>query len=1113
MPGSSKRALCIFLFLFVVVAGPAAAQKFTGDVSGTVTDATGAALAGATVSAESVGTGLVRTATTSDTGTYRIPNLTAGRYKVSVSASGFKTALEESEVTANGIATVDFSMQVGSATERVEVSGEAPLVDMSVNQNSTLDSARIESVPLNGRDFSSLVALAPGVQRAPGGGFLAITVNGTRPTSANNLVDGLYNNDRFYGQPVIGQTGVLGIPATLFPMEALQELNVQETPSAEFAVKGGAPISLVMKSGTNHWHGSALFSRHTSFADAANFFAKQGTCLPNCTTPFRNMQGTGTIGGPILKDKTFFFLYYDVQGYAAVIPHGGTVPTPTQVQSAESRIQAAGLSPTAAGQNLLAFFPAPTDPATGAISVRIPVLANMNNFGVRVDQKIGQKHQISARYIFGDSFQSAPPSEPNTTVVQAASPNKPDLFNSIAPTRGQLAGLSWTWAIHPNMYLESRLGLTRFSQIIDTNNKIDPNSLGIDTGPLAPADFALPYVHLAGFASIGGGGFLNYPIVTRPDQTVDWAEHFTLVHSNHTITFGGNVQHAYSNIQHDQNRTQFSFDGQNFDNNPVDELVQLLLGKPDGASRFFGNTRRHLTQNTLGLYVQDEWKIRPRLTLTLGLRYDLSGAVSETKDLASNFLPNSGLVQVGHGIGSLYGLDKKDFGPRLGFAWDIFGNGRTSLRGGYALAYDTPDMAAIALPFLFQLNNPGAFLQPNLGVTQVSLSGTASASPETGTCMNPTTGAPGDYVCIANGPVFGANPGGSPPFSAFSIVSPFRTPRFHTFNLGIQREVWRDNVVTITYSGQRGRKLILPIDINALPLGCGSAVNPCVRPFAAQDPTLSDILQLTNLGFSQYDSLQASFHQRNWHGINTQYNLTWSKCYDLNSLNRSAEPQLDNPLNIKDMRGLCDFDVRLNFNVGGIYSLPAIPHIGRFGTGWQVGTVYTALSGRPFSVFLPFDPSGQGFPFGAIRASWDGKSIAYQTRNPNQYVVETYTAANQPDPCGNVSPAGGLPLSPFYIACPGTVGNSPRNMLIGPGLSQWDASIIKDTRLTERMTLQFRWEVFNVLNRANFSQPSNFLIPGGNFGQITSTPDVGVGNPILGQGAQRNMDFVLKLIF
>jgi hypothetical protein len=189
-------------------------------------------------------------------------------------------------------------------------------------------------------------------------------------------------------------------------------------------------------------------------------------------------------------------------------------------------------------------------------------------------------------------------------------------------------------------------------------------------------------------------------------------------------------------------------------------------------------------------------------------------------------------VQLGQGIGSLYDRDKKDFGPRVGFAWNVFGNGRTSLRGGYALAYDTPDMAAIALPFLFQLNNPGAFLQPNLSVTQVVLAGTATATPETGTCMNPTTGTPGDYVCISNGPVFGSNPGGSPPFSAFSIVSPFRTPRFHTFNLGIQREVWRDNVVTLTYSGQRGRKLILPIDINAFPLGCGSGAIPCVRPFA-----------------------------------------------------------------------------------------------------------------------------------------------------------------------------------------------------------------------------------------------------------------------------------------
>jgi hypothetical protein len=1103
----SSRGLGVLLLLVAATVPPAAAQKFTGDISGNVTDPSGAAIVGAAVTVHSPATGLTRTTATSGTGSFRVPNLDVDSYQVSISADGFKTSVQNAEVTSNGLVNLDISMQVGARTEEVTVSAAAPLVDLSVNENSTLDNARIETIPLDGRDFNSLIALTPGVQRAPGGGFLAININGARATSQNNLVDGLYNNDRFYGQPVIGQTGVLGVPATLIPMEALQEVNVQETPSAQFAVKGGAPVSLVLKSGTNEWHGSGLFLRHTSFADADNFFATSGV-------PFRDMQGTATIGGPIIKDKTFFFGYYDGQGYAAIIPRLGQVPTPSQITAAMNRITTAGLTPTAAGEDLLAFFPAATNPTSNIISVRLPVLANMTNFGIIVDQKISQHHLLTGRYVFGDSTQSSPPTQVNSTVVQPAPQFNSTLFNSVAPTRGQLVGLSEAWIFNSNQTLESRLGLTRFSQIIKTNNNINPMSLGIDTGPVpASQDLGVPYVHMSAFSSIGGGGALNYPIVTRPDQTIDWSEHFTWVRGNHTIEIGGNFQHAYTNFSHDQARVQLSIDGQNFLGDPVDELVQLLLGKVDGASRYFGNTHRHFTQNTFGVYGQDEWKVIPRLTLTLGLRYDINGAVSEKNDLASNFLPGIGLVQVGHGISNLYNIDPWNFGPRFGFGWDVFGKGKTAVRGGYSLSYDTPEIATFALPFLYFNNNAGAFLQPNLGVTQEILSTPATTTPETGACMDPTTGAPGDYVCIANGPIFGSNPGGTPPFPSFGIVRDLKTPRYHQFNLGVQQELWTNNVLSVSYSGQRGQDLIFPIDINALPLGCGVTAVPCVRPFASIAPNLSDIVQDTNHGSSQYDSLQASFRQRRWHGINTQYNFTWSKCIDNNSTDRLEEPQLNNPVDFKGQRGRCDSDVRLNFNMAGTYELPGLRSLGRFGTGWEIGTVYTAESGRPFSVLLPFDPSGQGLPFSAIRANWDGTPVHINSRNPADYVAETYTAANQPDPCGDVSPVGGLPLSPFYFACPGTVGTSRRNQVIGPGLSQLDANIVKNTKIREAVTVQFRWEVFNVLNRANFGAPSNFLIPGGIFGQVTSTPDVALGNPVLGQGAARNMDFVLKVIF
>jgi len=312
---------------------------------------------------------------------------------------------------------------------------------------------------------------------------------------------------------------------------------------------------------------------------------------------------------------------------------------------------------------------------------------------------------------------------------------------------------------------------------------------------------------------------------------------------------------------------------------------------------------------------------------------------------------------------------------------------------------------------------------------------------------------------------------------------------------------------------------------------------------ASGSPLFRHVIQGTNEAHSQYDSLQASFNQRNWHGLDTTYNLTWSKCYDLNSVNRGGAvgdyPQINNvnPVgstalavaNFADNRGLCDHDVRLNFNVSGLYAFPAIPGVGkRLGEGWQISTIYTAISGRPFTPTLSgSDNSGQGLSGTSIRPSWDGTPIHYNTRNPDAYVVETYTAPGQADPCGNTSDSGGLPLSPFYFPCAGSVGNARRNMLIGPGLSQWDMTLMKKTKLTERLNMEIRWEVYNLLNRGNFYYfPNNTLTTcdslvgntcasasGGNFGQIPKTSDVASGNPVIAQGGPRNMNFAIKFIF
>ena len=1127
------RWLYLSLLLALILASvPLVAQKITGDISGDVTDSSGAVLPNATVTVKSAATGLTRSATTTSSGSYRVTDLPIGAYTVGVSAQGFKNMNQRVQVVSNAVVRASFKMEVGSREETVTVQAEAPLVDLSPNNNNYVDQQKIESVPLNGRDFNSLLAITPGVQRAPGGGFLAISINGARTTSNNYFIDGLYNNDRYYGDSAINQTGVVGIPATLFPPEAIAELTVQETPSSEFGVKGGAPILLGMKSGTNHWHGSATWVRHTNFADADNYFSNHNS--DNCgsigecaSTPLHNNQFNGTIGGPIIRDKAFLFLYYEGQRYNSLAVSSRTVPTPAEIQGAIANIASSGLTVNPVGQTLLSYFPTST---TGTFIASTPTIANANGFGTKFDYRFNQRHSVSVRYIFGDSLQSAPP----FAGLPAGGNHPSSLFNSIAPSRAQMAGVSWTWNMSDNKILESRLGFTRFAQIIDVNNKIDPKSLGVDTGPLSPADFGVPYVYMQ---PLGYGGYIGgvqgYPITTRPDQTWDWSEHFTWVKGNHTIKLGGNYQKAYTNSLRNRARTGLAmgyFIGytNGISGDPVqDSVEELLLGKADLADRNFGDTHRHILQKSVGFYAQDDYKIKPNLTLSYGLRWDINGAIGEQNNIGSNFIPNVGLVELGHGIDRLYNRDLHDFGPHLGFAWDVFGTGKTAVRGGYSLTYDVPNFAAFAAPYSISHARAGSFSQPDLGPFSsfgVSLSGASSVNPNdpAATCVNPVTQT-GDYVCFTNGPIFGSSPSGSPPFNAFGVDPNYRTPRLHNISLSIQQEVARNNVLTVGYSGQRGRDLVIYRDLNASPLG--SAGNFSDRPYATQFPDLNHIIQATNLGRSQYDSLQATYNQRNFHGLDTQYNFTWSKCFDENSVNRGGVgdfPQLNNPLNVRDSWGLCDSDVRLNFNLAGVYSVPTIPHLGRYlGQGWQISTIYTAISGRPFSAMTGggTDPSGQGFSGDAIRAAWDGTPVHYNTRNPDNYIVETYTNPGQPDPCRDNLDAttgqftAGAPLSPFYVPCAGTVGNSRRNQLIGPGLSQLDTTIIKNTRITERLNMEFRWELFNVLNRANFFYLPNYTLSGGNLFAITKTPDVAAGNPVVAQGGPRNMNFAIKFQF
>jgi Carboxypeptidase regulatory-like domain/TonB dependent receptor/TonB-dependent Receptor Plug Domain len=1136
------------LLLLVCLSLPSLAQTITGTISGDVTDSSGAVVASATVTVQNLGTNEKRTATTTRSGTFELPDLAIGKYKVTATAEGFKTLVQTAEVLTGAVTRAEFKLPVGQRTETVEVEGSAPLVDLSPNNNNYVDSEKIENVPINGRDFNSLLAITPGVQRDPGGGFLAISINGSRTTSNNYFIDGMYNNDRYYGDSAINQTGILGIPAVTFPPEAIEELSVQETPSAEYGVKGGAPITLTMKSGTNSWHGGTTWVNHSGIGDADNYFANSsgncsgvGECKP---TVIHNNQFHANIGGPIIKDKAFFFLFYEGQRNISEAVKSRNVPTQAAVDAAKADIIGNGLTIDPAGQALLNYFPIDQNPndqgiptGVGSFTQHTPSTASNNEFGVKFDYKLNSANSIAVRYIFGDSLQNGPPFAglpPNQSLPQ-------NLFNSFAPSRAQLAGVSWTSNFGNNKILESRLGYTRFSQLIGVNNKVDPKSLGIDTGPLSAADFGVPYVYMYHLA-YGGyiGGVQGYPLSTRPDATYDWSEHFSWVKGNHTIKLGGNFQRATTNSIRNEARTglvvgYFSsyapIAGAYSSASVQNDIEELLLGKADLADRSFGDTHRHITQNSVGFYAQDSWKIKPRLTLSYGLRYEINGTVRDTNNQEAIFDPVRGFLKVGTGIGGIHHVDYKDFGPHAGVAWDIFGDGKTALRAGYSLSYDVANFGALASPYSFAHAHTGVFTQKNLGffnvINAADVGGGTAVNPvpptdPSASCYNsdPTVRA-GDYVCFdsaINGSLFGVSAStGVAPYNAFDVTPNFKTPRYHNFNLSIQRELFRNNVLTVGYSGQRGRDLVVYYDMNASPIGTSCTTEASCDPFrplsnvfldpVAGGPLIRHLITATNEGTSKYDSMQVSYNQRGWHGIDTQYNLTWSKCFDLNSSNRGGQgdyPQInnDNPVgstalahpNFQDGHGLCDHDVRLNFNVGGVYELPAIRQLGSFvGKGWQLSTIYTALSGHPFSVFKNGlnDPSGQGLTGSSIRGTFTGDPIVIHTRDVNNYVSDGFIT---PDP--------------------GTVGNTPRNFLIGPGLSQWDVTLAKNTKIGERLNVQLRWEVYNILNHANFSRFSlDNGINSGTFGHLTETPDVAAGNPVIAQGGPRNMNLGLKITF
>src|SRR5947207_827968 len=937
-----------FVWLFpVMLVASALAQQTTGDITGSVVVSTGAVLPGVTVTATGPATNFARTVTTDAQGGFSIPELPICVYKVSAELPGFKTISRDTQVSVNTVTKADFKLEVGTQSETITVEAVSPLVEFSDKLNNNVDTERIVDIPLSGRDFNSLLAITPGVQRDPGGGFLAVSISGMRHTSNNYMIDGISNNDRYYGDSVMNQVGILGVPATLVPMDAIAEFTIQQTPSAEFGVKGGSAINVVMKSGTNQVHGTGYYFRHDDWTDAPNFFVERSG---GDTTKVRNQQYGGTFGGPIVKDKTFYFGYFEGQRLSQISPYDVLVPTGAEIADARNRIAAAHMSTNPIGEALLKFYPLND---SGKLTVQAPNLADMSTFSVKIDHRFNQNNLVNGRLFYGHTTQSGPAG--NTGELTPA--NGPaDMFNTVTdpPMNTALVGLVWNSTLSSRTLLETRLGYTTIGQTLAIpGNRIDPKSLGLDTGPLDEADLGIPAVYLGSFGYIGGVG--GYPISTNPTSSWSVSTALTQTRGQHTVKLGGSWDLAKNHSLRNRARTSLRISGGTFDD--VDSLVGLLLGRFDSAARSFGSTSRNLRQPSFGVFINDEWKISPRVTVSGGLRYDIHWPVSETDDIASKFVPSLGkLVRVGQGIDQLYQTNKDLFGPRAGLAWDLTGDGKTSFRTGYALTYGT----------------------------------------------------------------------------------------------------------------SRGRDLTWFRDINGPPLGTPVNAIQQSRPFYNVAPDLAHIIQMTNDGKSWYDALQLSYRQNSWHGINSQYNYTLSKCEDYNSDNtrgRNNFPQANNPYDPAANKGPCDFDRRHNFNVAGTYSFPESSSLGPISRGWTVGTVVTVVSGVPFTPNVSSrDRSGQDT--GSLRADCFVAPI-YDFTSPDGFIT-------------NAAQAFGTPAD-------GRLGTCGRNSVRRPGLAQWDLNILKSFRLSGSSRIEARWEVFNLLNRVNLGFPISTNVRSGAFGTIAST--------------------------
>lgn len=1081
------------LLILLTLGASGYAQTFRGAINGSVTDPSGAVVPNAQVVAESTATGIAHSTVTTSDGQFVFQDLQLGMYKVTVTAGGFAVFTADSvAVTAGTIYTLPVRLTVARASASVEVLASALSLDTtSETQTTTVAGASLQNAPLNGRDFTQLIATLPGFGGYSAGGFGSL--NGTRGNQVNWQIDGVDNNDLWHNIPAVNQGGVAAIAGIVLPIDAIDEFSAQTQSSPEAGRNPGGVVNLVIKSGGNDLHGSAYYYNRNEALAAAPFFLPVGTPKPR----MRNEHWGGTLGFPIVKRRTFFFGALEKQDFSIGVQGLATVPSLAYQQAALGVMQfyQVPVNPVSADM-LTVLWPSSAlhgPAATGNFFSPDPEYGYSYNGTIKADHKINNKNNVSFRWFSGQGNQVAPVG------------SNLKYYYEVAPIHVQNYAFVYNSAFSSRFSNQLLLGVNYFNQIFhDFNNSFDTKSFGLFLSPSTSLRGA-PLLFISGFDPTG---------LTPPKGRIDITGHLTdtlsYVIGKHQYRFGGEYRKAqvdefYHNgalglflffgtqgpwFSDFQNGTGFfkNINTANYDFNIL-TLADFMAGNVTHSNDTIGQPERLVYVNTFSLFFQDAWQVTRKLSMNYGVRYDYFGPMHDPQKDLSTFLPGRGLLFQGAGIPSLYPPDWTNFAPRLGFAYRPREKGKLVVRASFGVYYDEPNLN----PFL-------ANSALNGGTNGVE-SNPAGSNPVSTIELDSYTIPQNTYIFPAVGPTCPTGNGcGNLVFNIFSVSQNFRTPYNYNYSLNVEQSLGNSMLLSLGYVGSEGRRLLTLADINQPSLG-DPAIAQQRRPYS-QFPNFGIINQIESDGTSNYNSFQTTLKIRDWHRLTSQFAYTWAHALDEMSQYRFVVPQ--NSFDLKADYGNSDFDTRHNFTTLISYNLPSPANGPRsLLEGWHVSSLLSFHTAQPFNITTATDTTGTnenvqrpnlvGNPFAGVSHAFSKSGVQW------------------------INPAA------FALPAAGTFGNLSRNKFYGPGYSSVDFSVFKNTKIAERVMAQLRFEFYNLFNRLNLAPPKTNLLTGNNgfagpnasngFGQSTDTIGDFVGAPGIGPGEPFNVQFALKLIF